>query len=55
VQYKLIATSFSTTVTDWQGVDDEPTAGSNNLVESRGVYITTKGLDDITEKKYTTL
>jgi hypothetical protein len=37
VQYRLMANSFSTTVTDWQGVDDEPTAGSDNLVESGGV------------------
>ena len=26
------------TPTNWQGVDDEPTAGSENLVESGGVY-----------------
>lgn len=37
VQYRLIANTFSTTVTDWQGVDDEPTTGSNNLVKSGGV------------------
>ena len=37
VQYKLMTTSFSTTKSDWQGVDDEPTAGSNNLVKSGGV------------------
>ena len=28
---------WSTKVTDWQGVDDEPTAGSENLVTSGGV------------------
>ena len=28
---------WSTTVSDWQGVDDEPTAGSDNLVKSGGV------------------
>ena len=38
VQYRLMATSFSTTVADWQGVDDEPTTGSQNFVESRGIY-----------------
>ena len=37
VQYRLMSTSFSTTVTDWQGVDEEPTGGSHNLVESGGV------------------
>ena len=37
VQYRLMATSFSTTVADWQGVDDEPTIGSNNLVKSGDV------------------
>ena len=28
---------WSTTVSDWQGVDDAPTAGSDNLVKSGGV------------------
>lgn len=37
VQYRLMANTFSTTVTDWQGVDDEPTTGSDNLVKSGGV------------------
>ena len=37
VQYRLMATSFSTSESDWQGVDDEPTAGSDNLVKSGGV------------------
>lgn len=37
VQYRLMAQSFTTTVADWQGVDDEPTADSNNLVKSGGV------------------
>lgn len=37
VQYRLMTTSFSTTESDWQGVDDEPTDGSHNLVESGGV------------------
>ena len=27
-QYRLMTTSFSTTESDWQGVDEEPTAGS---------------------------
>lgn len=38
VQYRLMANTFSTTITDWQGVDDEPTIGSQNFVESRGIY-----------------
>ena len=29
--------NWSTVATDWQGVDNEPTAGSNNLVKSGGV------------------
>ena len=32
-----MADSWSTAVSDWQGVDDEPTAGSDNLVKSEGV------------------
>lgn len=38
VQYRLMTNAWSTTVTDWQGVDDEPTAGSDNLVKSGGVF-----------------
>ena len=37
VQYRLMSTSFSTNESDWQGVDDEPTPGSDNLVKSGGV------------------
>lgn len=37
VQYRLMSDSFNTTVANWQGVDDEPTLGSNNLVKSGGV------------------
>lgn len=37
VQYRLMSNTFSTTVTDWQGVDDYPTEGSSNLVKSGGV------------------
>lgn len=37
VQYRLMSDSFNTTVANWQGVDDEPTAGSDNLVKSGGV------------------
>ena len=38
VQYRLMATSFSTNEADWQGVDEQPTAGSDNLVKSSGVF-----------------
>ena len=37
VQYRLMKNIWSTTETDWQGVDDEPTAGSDNLVKSGGI------------------
>ena len=36
VQYRLMSDTFSTTESDWQGVDNEPTAGSKNLVGSGG-------------------
>ena len=37
VQARLMAQNFTTDTTQWQGVDDEPTAGSDNLVKSGGV------------------
>lgn len=37
VQYRLMATAWSTTVADWQGVDDVPTMVSKNLIESGAV------------------
>lgn len=37
VQYRLMTTSFSTTESDWQGVDNDPIAGSDNLIKSSGV------------------
>lgn len=37
VQARLMANTFTTDVTQWQGVDDEPTAGSDNLVKSGGI------------------
>ena len=37
IHYNLIANEFTTDVAQWQGVDDEPTAGSDNLVKSGGV------------------
>ena len=38
IQYRLINQSWSTIVTDWQGVDNEPTSESHNLVTSGGIY-----------------
>jgi lysophospholipase L1-like esterase len=40
VQWRLMNNDWSTTVSDWQGVDDMPTEGSNNIVKSGGVYET---------------
>ena len=37
VRYRLMTTSFSTNEDDWQGVDETPTTGSQNLVTSGGV------------------
>ena len=37
VQYRLIALTWSITESDWQGVDDEPTALSENLTKSGGI------------------
>lgn len=38
VQARCMAQNFTTDVTQWQGVDSTPIAGSKNLVESRGVW-----------------
>lgn len=43
-QCRLMAASWSTTVTDWQDVDETPTAGSQNLVTSGGVK---EEIDDV--------
>ena len=32
-----MTTAWSNIIADWQGVDNEPTAGSNNLVNIGGV------------------
>jgi len=37
VQYRLMKTSWSNGIGDWQGIDKEPTVGSNNLVKSGGI------------------
>ena len=46
VQYRLMAQTFSTIISDWQGGDDKPTAGSDNLVKSGGVY---EAIEDVKE------
>lgn len=43
VQFRYIGTDVTTSATftnvaNWQGIDDEPTVGSHNLVESDGIY-----------------
>lgn len=38
VQYRLMSTSFSVALSNWQGIDDEPKDGSYNLVKSGDVY-----------------
>lgn len=46
--------NFTTDVSQWQGVDDEPTAGSQNLVKSGGVQTEiTKHKIDSTNYSYT--
>lgn len=50
VQYRLMAQTFSTTESDWQGVDEEPSAGSDNLVKSGGVWSTVDGLRENVQK-----
>ena len=49
VQYRLMTTSFSTTESDWQGVDEEPIAVSDNLIKSGGVYKHIKSRKEITQ------
>ena len=37
VQYRLMTSAWSTTVTNWQGVDEKPLLGSDNMVKSYGI------------------
>jgi hypothetical protein len=56
VQYRLMSDTFNTTVTNWQGVDDKPAVGSDNLVKSGGVFergLTGFPLVGIAENMYT--
>lgn len=37
VQYRCIANQFSTTPSDWQGIEDKPAPGSHNYVKGGGI------------------
>lgn len=50
IQARLMANEFSTNPSDWQVVDDEPTADSNNLVKSGGVYNQIQPLNELLER-----
>ena len=50
VQYRLMANTFSTDEDNWQGVDDVPTAGSDNLVKSGGTANKISELEKKTNK-----
>ena len=38
VQYRLMKTTWSNVVSDWQGVESKPVSKSKNLVESNGIF-----------------
>ena len=38
VQFRCMAQNFTTDISQWQGIDEEPTAQSKNIVESGGVF-----------------
>ena len=44
--YRQTSTTWSTTVSDWQGVDDQPIPGSKNLAESGGTFGQIKSVKD---------
>lgn len=46
-QYRLMSPTWSTVVSDWQGVDDTPIINSENLVKSDGVAKELSGLIDL--------
>ena len=53
-QYRLMKDSWSTVVTDWQGVDDKPVYKSDNLAKSGSLYSLTEkavGYDDFEDIK----
>ncbi len=45
VQFRLMAQSFTTDVTQWQGVDEKPTTKSDNLIKSGGAYSSICSID----------
>ena len=54
VQYRLMSNNWSTVVANWQGVDDVPTAESDNLVKSGSLYSLAEeavGYDDFEDIK----
>ena len=51
IQARLMANAFTTDVTQWQSVDDEPTAGSDNLVKSGGIEKALVELDSTSSKQ----
>lgn len=51
VQYRLMSQNFTTDTTQWQGVDDEPTVGSDNLVKSGGVYDALEEIKNTSDNK----
>ena len=50
VQFRLTKNQWSTTPSDWQGVDDEPIDDSDNLVKSGGVASEFQKINGITFK-----
>jgi len=50
VQYRLMNPNWSTTPSDWQGVDAVPTPGSKNMAESGGVSSVVGEYIGVTEK-----
>ena len=55
VQYRLMATTWSTAQADWQGVDKELVNGSHNLAESGAVYNLTGDLSKLNTVKKNSL
>lgn len=47
IQARCMAQNFTTDITQWQGVDAEPTQGSDNLVKSGGVHAELKKIYDV--------
>lgn len=50
VQYRLMAQDWSTTESDWQGVDDVVVRNSKNLIESGAVYPLAEKVQNVTFK-----